>query len=145
MYNILITGGCGFLGSNLSAYGIKNGYNITIFDNLSRFGSYNNYEWLKTIGNFKFIHGDIRNKNDVENIIKNYNFNAVFHLAGQVAMTTSIENPYKDFETNVLGTLNILDSVRKYSSSTHVFYSSTNKVYGDLEEFNYIEENTRYV
>lgn len=145
MYNILITGGCGFLGSNLAIYGIENGYNITIFDNLSRFGSYNNYQWLKTIGNFNFIHGDIRNKNDVETIIKNGNFNAIFHLAGQVAMTTSIENPYKDFEINAFGTLNVLDSVKKYSPSTHIFYSSTNKVYGDLEEFNYIEKNTRYI
>lgn len=145
MYNILITGGCGFLGSNLAAYGIENNNNITIFDNLSRLGSYDNYQWLKTEGDFKFIHGDIRNKNDVESIIKNNEFDAIFHLSGQVAMTTSIENPYKDFETNVLGTLNILDSVRKYSSNTHIFYSSTNKVYGDLEEFNYVEENTRYV
>lgn len=79
MNNILITGGCGFLGSNLSIYGIENGYNITIFDNLSRFGSYDNYQWLKTIGNFNFIHGDIRNKNDVETTIKNGHFNAIFH------------------------------------------------------------------
>ena len=145
MHNILITGGCGFLGSNLATYGIEKGYNITVFDNLSRYGSYNNYQWLKNIGDFHFIHGDVRNKNDIENTIKNSDFNAVFHLAGQVAMTTSIENPYKDFETNVLGTLNILDSVRKYSKDTHVFYSSTNKVYGDLEQFNYAEKDTRYI
>lgn len=60
-------------------------------------------------------------------------------------MTTSIENPYKDFEINSLGTLNILDSVRKYSKNTHIFYSSTNKVYGDLEQFNYEETDTRYI
>lgn len=143
--NILITGGCGFLGSNLASYGINKKYNITIFDNLSRYGSYSNLLWLKEIGDFNFIHGDIRNKNDVENIIKQNNFDAIFHLAGQVAMTTSIENPYKDFEINSLGTLNILDSVRKYSQNTHIFYSSTNKVYGDLERFNYEETDTRYI
>ena len=143
--NILITGGCGFLGSNLASYGINKKYNITIFDNLSRHGSYSNLLWLKEIGNFNFIHGDIRNKNDIENIIKQNNFDAIFHLAGQVAMTTSIENPYKDFEINSLGTLNILDSVRKYSQNTHIFYSSTNKVYGDLERFNYEETDTRYI
>lgn len=143
--NILITGGCGFLGSNLASYGINKKYNITIFDNLSRYGSYSNLLWLKEIGDFNFIHGDIRNKNDIENIIKQNNFDAVFHLAGQVAMTTSIENPYKDFEINSLGTLNILDSVRKYSQNTHIFYSSTNKVYGDLERFNYEETDTRYI
>lgn len=143
--NILITGGCGFLGSNLASYGINKKYNITIFDNLSRYGSYSNLLWLKEIGDFNFIHGDIRNKNDIENIIKQNNFDAIFHLAGQVAMTTSIENPYKDFEINSLGTLNILDSIRKYSQNTHIFYSSTNKVYGDLERFNYEETDTRYI
>lgn len=143
--NILITGGCGFLGSNLASYGISKKYNITIFDNLSRYGSYSNLLWLKELGNFNFIHGDIRNKNDIESIIKQNNFDAIFHLAGQVAMTTSIENPYKDFEINSLGTLNILDSVRKYSKNTHIFYSSTNKAYGDLEQFNYEETDTRYI
>lgn len=141
---LLITGGCGFLGSNLAAYGIQNNYDITIFDNLSRLGSYANLEWLRTLGDFNFIHGDIRNKNDVENIIKQ-EFDAVFHLAGQVAMTTSIENPYKDFEINTLGTINVLDSIRKYSKNTAVFYSSSNKVYGDLEQYNYIESETRYI
>lgn len=143
--NILITGGCGFLGSNLASYGISKKYNITIFDNLSRHGSYSNLLWLKELGDFNFIHGDIRNKNDIESVIKQNNFDAIFHLAGQVAMTSSIENPYKDFEINSLGTLNILDSVRKYSQNTHIFYSSTNKVYGDLEQFNYEETDTRYI
>ena len=142
---ILINGGCGFLGSNLAAYGIEHGYNIVIFDNLSRIGSERNYEWLKTIGKFEFIHGDIRNKNDVEITIKEGNFDAVFHLAGQVTMTKSITNPYKDFEINVLGTVNILDSIRKYSPNTAVFFSSTNKVYGDLEKYTYQETSTRYI
>ena len=142
---ILINGGCGFLGSNLAAYGIKQGYDITVLDNLSRLGASSNLEWLKTMGDFKFIHGDTRNKNDVETIIKNGEFDGIFHVAGQVAMTTSIENPYKDFEINTLGAINVLDSVRKYSPTTAVIFSSTNKVYGDLEEFTYDENDTRYV
>ena len=141
---ILINGGCGFLGSNLASYGIKNGYDITVFDNLSRLGSAQNLEWLKSLGNFTFIHGDTRNRNDVETIIKNGKFDAVFHLAGQVAMTTSIENPYKDFEINAMGALNLLDSLRKYSPDTAVFFSSTNKVYGDLEQYDYEEGEKRY-
>lgn len=141
---LLVIGGCGFLGSNLASHGIKIGYDVTVFDNLSRFGSSLNLEWLKTLGNVNFIHGDTRNKNDVENVIKNGQFDAVFHLAGQVAMTTSIENPYKDFEINTLGTINLLDSIRKFSPHTCVFYSSTNKVYGDLEEYAYEETETRY-
>ena len=142
---ILINGGCGFLGSNLASYGIENGYDITIFDNLSRLGSATNYKWLKTVGEFTFIHGDIRNKNDVENVIKEGQFDAIFHLAGQVTMTKSITDPYKDFETNAMGAMNVLDSIRKYSPQTAIFFSSTNKVYGDLEDYTYEETTTRYV
>ncbi len=142
---LLINGGCGFLGSNLASYGIENGYEVTVLDNLSRLGSAQNLEWLKTLGNFTFVHGDTRNKNDVETLIKNGAFDAVFHLAGQVAMTTSIENPYKDFEINTMGAVNLLDSIRKYSPETAVFFSSTNKVYGDLEQYTYDETDKRYL
>lgn len=141
---ILVIGGCGFLGSNIASYGIKLGYDVTIFDNLSRLGSSLNLKWLETFGKFTFIHGDTRNKNDVEIVIKNGQYDNVFHLAGQVAMTTSLENPYKDFEINALGTINVLDSIRKYSPQTAVFFSSTNKVYGDLEQYNYEETKSRY-
>lgn len=142
---LLVVGGCGFLGSNLAAHGIENGHDVTVFDNLSRFGSAQNLEWLKSLGDFQFVHGDTRNKNDVETLIKDGGFDTIFHLAGQVAMTTSIANPYKDFEINTMGTVNILDSVRKYSPDTAVLYSSTNKVYGDLEQYTYEETKTRYV
>lgn len=142
---ILINGGCGFLGSNLAAYGIQNNYDIVVFDNLSRLGSTSNLEWLRTLGEFEFVYGDTRNKNDVESIIQKGQFDAVFHLAGQVAMTTSIENPYKDFEINTMGAVNLLDSIRKYSAHTAVFFSSTNKVYGDLEQYTYEETPTRYI
>lgn len=141
---LLITGGCGFLGSNLAAHAINIGYSLTVFDNLSRLGSIENLIWLKNQGDFEFIHGDIRNRNDVEMLIQK-EFDAVFHLAGQVAMTTSIDNPYKDFEINACGTLNILDSIRKYSNNTSIFYSSTNKVYGDLDQYTYIENDSRYI
>mgnify|MGYP001332202007 CR=1 FL=1 len=141
---LLVVGGCGFLGSNLAAHGIEIGYDVTVFDNLSRLGASANLAWLKTIGEFQFVHGDTRNKHDVENLIKEGQFDVVFHLAGQVAMTTSLTNPYKDFEINVVGTMNVLDSIRKYSPETAVFFSSTNKVYGDLEQYTYEEAPTRY-
>ena len=141
---LLVIGGCGFLGSNLASHGIQIGHKVTIFDNLSRLGASQNLDWLKTLGDFTFIHGDTRNKNDVENLINKGQFDAVFHLAGQVAMTTSIENPYKDFEIDTMGALNLLDSIRKYSPQTAVFFSSTNKVYGDLEDYSYTETETRY-
>ncbi len=142
---ILIIGGCGFLGSNLASHGIGDNHEITIFDNLSRVGASSNLKWLRTLGEFTFFHGDVRVKNDVENVIKGGVYDAIFHLAGQVAMTTSIENPYKDFETNTMGLLNSLDSIRKYSPNTAIFFSSTNKVYGDLEQYNYSEASTRYI
>lgn len=141
---LLVVGGCGFLGSNLASHGIEIGYNVTVFDNLSRLGASLNLEWLKTLGKFTFVHGDTRNKNDVEVLMKDGQFDAVFHLAGQVAMTTSIANPYKDFQINTMGALNLLDSIRKYSPQTAVFFSSTNKVYGDLEDYVYEETATRY-
>ena len=141
---ILINGGCGFLGSNLASYGIENGHDITVFDNMSRIGAGKNKEWLDSLGNYTYIHGDTRNKNDLENAIIEGQFDAVFHLAGQVTMTKSITDPYKDFEVNAMGAVNLLDSIRKYSPQTAVFFSSTNKVYGDLEYYTYEETATRY-
>lgn len=142
---LLIVGGCGFLGSNLASYGIKEGYNITVFDNLSRYGAASNLDWLRQLGKLRFIHGDTRNRNDVEKVIQEGNFDAIFHLAGQVAMTTSINDPYKDFQTNTMGTIHVLDAVRKHSPHTLVVFSSTNKVYGDLEQYIYKETDTRFV
>lgn len=142
---LLINGGCGFLGSNLASYGIQNGFDVTVFDNMSRLGSDRNRGWLHSCGDFTFIHGDTRNKNDVENVIREGHFDAIFHLAGQVTMTKSITDPYKDFEVNALGAMNVLEALRKYSPDTAIIFSSTNKVYGDLEDYTYEETPTRYV
>jgi len=142
----LITGGCGFLGSNIAAEIIKRGLgDLVLFDNLSRLGSTNNLAWLRTLGTFTYIHGDIRNQWDIEEAIQLHRPDIVFHLSGQVAMTTSIENPRLDFETNALGSFNIIDAVRKHSPETGILYSSTNKVYGDLEWAKYEENTTRYI
>lgn len=140
----LITGGCGFIGSNLAAEVLKRGEELFVFDNLFRFGSSQNLEWLKTQGKFTYFPGDIRNNNDIETVIKNVKPDYVFHLAGQVAMTTSISNPRLDFEINALGTFNLLDAIRKYSPNSVVLYSSSNKVYGDFESLTFIEEETRF-
>jgi CDP-paratose 2-epimerase len=141
----LITGGCGFIGSNLAAEVLNRDEELFVFDNLYRSGSEKNLFWLKDKGEFKFYHRDIRNYNDVENVIKDIKPDVIFHLAGQVAMTTSISDPRMDFEINVGGTHNVLEGVRKYSPETAILYSSTNKVYGDLEYLSYEESNTRYV
>ncbi len=140
----LITGGCGFLGSNLAQAVLEKNEELCVFDNLSRYGSSLNLDWLKTQGEFRFEHGDIRNSNDVEKVIADYQPDVIFHLAGQVAMTTSIDNPRKDFDINVVGSFNILESVRKFVPDCQIVYSSTNKVYGDLEWVEYSESDTRY-
>jgi CDP-paratose 2-epimerase len=140
----LVTGGCGFLGSNISCEILRLGHELVIFDSLYRFGSSQNLDWLKSQGEFEFVHGDIRNINDVERTIKIHKPDIIYHLAGQVAMTTSIADPRMDFEVNAGGSFNLLNAVRLYSPASTVIYSSTNKVYGDLEQFSYEETETRY-
>jgi CDP-paratose 2-epimerase len=141
---LLITGGCGFLGSNLASDALSRGDELVVLDNLYRNGSRENLAWLQTQGNFKFEHGDIRNQNDITRVIQTFQPDAIFHLAGQVAMTTSIANPRMDFEVNILGTINLLEAVRQHCPNAAVAYSSTNKVYGDLEQYSYVESDTRY-
>jgi len=141
----LITGGCGFIGSNLAAEVLKRRDELFILDNLYRYGSEKNLNWLESIGKFTFIHSDIRNYNDVEEAIKEIRPDIIFHLAGQVAMTTSLSNPRFDFEVNAVGTNNLLEAVRKFSPESSIIYSSTNKVYGDLEYFTYEEKEKRYI
>ena len=141
----LITGGCGFVGSNLAAEVLRRGEELYVLDNLYRHGSSDNLRWLRNLGEFKYYPYDIRNCNDVETVIKEVQPDYIFHLAGQVAMTTSISNPRLDFEVNALGTFNLLDSVRKYSPNSVVMYSSTNKVFGDFENLHFSETESRYV
>ncbi len=139
----LITGGCGFLASNIASTLIKE-HNICLLDNLSRSGSDKNLQWLRTLGSIEFVQEDIRNQKAVEQLIKAFAPDVIFHLAGQVAMTTSLANPRHDFETNVLGSINVLEAVRLYSPSTTIIYSSSNKVYGDLEDLRVQENKLRY-
>lgn len=140
----LVTGGCGFVGSNLAAEVLRRGEELYVLDNLYRFGSADNLKWLRKQGDFKHYPYDIRNANDVETVIREVQPDYIFHLAGQVAMTTSIANPRMDFEVNALGTFNVLDSVRKYCPNAVVMYSSTNKVFGDFEKLHFDENETRY-
>jgi CDP-paratose 2-epimerase len=140
----MVTGGCGFVGGNLVAAAIKRGHEVVVIDNLSRLGAAENLKWLQETGSFKFLHCDVRNFNKISDSIRAFKPDVVFHLAGQVAMTTSVADPRMDFEVNALGTLNILESVRLHSAEAGVIYSSTNKVYGDLEQFRYRETETRY-
>jgi CDP-paratose 2-epimerase len=131
-----ITGGCGFLGSNIASELLMKGERVVIFDNL---------QWLKNQAEFNFYRGDIRNREDVENSLRKEKPDVVFHLAGQVAMATSLERPRFDFEVNVIGSFNVLECIRREFPEVIVVYSSTNKVYGDLEWVQYQETESRYV
>ncbi len=142
---IVITGGCGFLGSNIAHAMLNNNHDVIIIDNFYRFGSGRNHQWLVSQGtSFKFHKADVRSLCEIEEIIKKEQPDVLLHFAGQVAMTTSIANPFMDFEINVKGTLNILESIRKHSLNTIMGFSSTNKVYGDLEYITYRELEKRY-
>jgi CDP-paratose 2-epimerase len=149
--NALITGGCGFVGSNLAAHLIQQDGTgrVTVFDNLSRHGASSNLAWLRMLSSaahhrIEFLHGDIRNPFDIEAVIKTLQPDVIFHLAGQVAMTTSMQDPRRDFEINVLGSINVLEAVRVYTPKTAVIYASSNKVYGNLGHLDLIETETRY-
>ena len=140
----LVTGGCGFVGSNLTAELIRQGKDVLVVDNLARPGTPTNLAWLRELGEFRYFHADTRNGHDLEPIFRQFDVECVFHLAGQVAMTTSLENPRRDFEVNVLGSINVLECVRLLAPKATVVYASSNKVYGELDEEDLIEKETRY-
>ena len=140
----LITGGAGFVGSNLAASLLGKGESVTVFDSLARHGASENLAWLRSLGMENFIHGDVRNAFDVEQTVKNVKPDVIFHLAGQVAMTTSMQSPRRDFEINVLGSINVLEAVRQYTPKTAIIYASSNKVYGNLDHLDLVEVETRY-
>jgi CDP-paratose 2-epimerase len=142
--NALITGGAGFVGSNLAASLLGKGERVTVFDSLARHGASENLAWLRSLGMENFIHGDVRNAFDVEQTVKNVKPDVIFHLAGQVAMTTSMQSPRRDFEINVLGSINVLEAVRQYTPKTAIVYASSNKVYGNLDHLDLVEAETRY-
>jgi CDP-paratose 2-epimerase len=142
----LITGGAGFIGSNLASTLLSQGSEVTIYDDLSRKMSENNLKWLKEntgYGKLEVIINDIRNKDSLYRAIKNKDI--IFHLAAQVAVTDSINNPMNDFETNTIGAMNLLEGVRRYNPNATVLYSSTNKVYGSMEYLKYRELKDRFV
>jgi CDP-paratose 2-epimerase len=117
-----------------------------VFDNLSRKGASTNIEWLTASWPILFKRGDIRNFEDVVSVFQKYGpFDLILHLAGQVAVTTSVIDPREDFEVNALGTFNLLEAVRQYNPESTIIYASTNKVYGDMEDLDITEKNGRYM
>jgi CDP-paratose 2-epimerase len=143
---ILITGGAGFIGVNSAHYFAKKGHRVVVFDNLSREGSGKNLEWIQNECEVSFFKGDLRKFVDLVDVFRNNGkFDLILHLAAQVAVTTSVNDPSEDFEVNAMGTFNLLEATRRYSPKATFIYSSTNKVYGEMKDLNIIKNNGRYM
>ena len=142
---ILITGGAGFIGSNLADRLAGEGHRIRILDALSRAGTERNLAWLRANHGerIEFVHADIRDEPEVARAAADVQ--AVFHLAAQVAVTTSMTDPREDFAINIAGTLHLLDALRQRGDGTPLIFASTNTVYGDLLDLDFALEREAYV
>lgn len=141
---VLITGGAGFIGTNVAERLLQEGEKVLIFDNLGRAGVERNLEWLcETYGNKVQLEiADVRDAHLVRDAV--HRASRIFHFAAQVAVTTSIDDPQKDFDVNVRGTLNILETLRRMKSPPPLLFTSTNKVYGALDDVPLEQVGQRY-
>jgi CDP-paratose 2-epimerase len=141
----LVTGGAGFIGANLAARLLAGGRRVRVFDNLSRAGVEANLRWLcDTYGTLvEPIVGDVRDRAALGRALTGVG--EVYHFAAQVAVTSSLDDPLGDFSINAGGTLNLLEELRALSSPPPVIFTSTNKVYGDLEDVELVPDGDRYV
>jgi CDP-paratose 2-epimerase len=137
---VLVTGGAGFVGINMVKRLLEEGLRVIVLDNLSRAGAETNLAYLREHyhGQAEVIVDDIRNRAVVDELVSRVDM--VFHFAAQAAVTTSLEQPMEDFQTNCAGTLNVLEAVRRQDTPPGLLYTSTNKVYGSLEELAMAEE-----
>ncbi len=141
----LVTGGAGFIGTNYAQRLLQRGEQVTLYDNLSRRGAAANVEWLRAgFGPqaFTLIQADVRDAERIREAAAKAD--AIIHLAGQVAVTTSVVNPREDFEINALGAFNVLEAARASQKRPIVIYASTNKVYGGMDDVVIEEHETRY-
>lgn len=141
---VLITGGAGFVGCNAARYFGTRNWRVTVLDDLSRDGTEQNLHWLRDGTSFDFERVDIRERAAVERVFSERRYDAVIHLAAQVAVTTSVTDPRTDFMINALGTFNLLDAVRRHCPEAVFIFASTNKVYGKIEGARYQLSGSRY-
>ncbi|HKH34818.1 MAG TPA: NAD-dependent epimerase/dehydratase family protein [Beijerinckiaceae bacterium] len=142
---ILVTGGAGFIGSNLADRLAREGHDVLVYDALARPGVESNLVWLKSHHpqRISSVVADIRDERGVADAARDAE--AVFHFAAQVAVTTSLVTPREDFDINVQGTLHLLEALRKRNRLVPLLFASTNKVYGDLGDVQLEETNDAYV
>jgi len=140
----LVTGGAGFIGSNLVNKLLDDGHDVVLLDNLSRKGVIHNLEWLKAKKSKKLsvLSGDIRDPKTTDPACRD--IDVIYHTAAQVAVTTSVTNPREDFEVNALGAFNVLEGARRSNTDPVLIFTSTNKVYGALDDVGIEEHKTRY-
>lgn len=131
---VLITGGAGFIGTNLADALLAEGERVRVLDNLSRPGAEHNLRGLKTRhgDGLEFVAADVRDRHALRDVVRDVA--SVFHLAAQVAVTTSVENPIADFEVNLGGTIALLEELRRLPQPPSLLFTSTNKVYGSLPD-----------
>jgi len=129
---VLVTGGAGFIGVNAARRFLQDGWDVFVWDNLSRPGSESNLQWLQSFGPVYFSKIDIRDEEAVTGHFQRERYDLVLHCAGQVAVSASLKNPRYDLENNVLGTFNLLEAVRLFCPEALFIFASTNKVYGNL-------------
>ncbi len=142
----LIAGGAGFIGSNLAERWLSRGWKVTVLDNFSRPGSEENAAWLAARHAppaLRVLRASVLDRQALRRAVEDAE--VIVHLAGQVAVTTSLAEPFRDFCDNALGTLNVLEAARRFGRDPIVLYASTNKVYGPLGALRVVEEATRYV
>lgn len=141
---ILITGGAGFVGCNAARFFGARNWNVTVLDNLSRQGTDKNLVWLRDGTTFDFEHVDVRDRPAIDRVMAGGRFDAVIHLAAQVAVTTSVTDPSTDFAVNAMGTFHMLDAIRLHCPEAVFIFASTNKVYGKIAGAASELQGTRY-
>jgi CDP-paratose 2-epimerase len=146
--HVVVTGGAGFIGSNVAAHYLREGHRVTVLDDLSRGGTRLNLPWLRSLdehGQLRFVRGDVRRPEPVESALGR-GADLLFHFAAQTAVTTSLVNPRDDLHVNLIGTFNVLEAVRRMPADDQpaMFFTSTNKVYGSLPGRAVVEDETRY-